>query len=728
MLSSGSDSSVSSWGRICETSLETCASRQGFARSLRAPHIFLFLALGSSLPCLSADLVLIRSSANATPEQKQLELAAQFYGLSLKTIAADHANTRSILEAARQDTTVGVAIEATALAGIDERSIMQAMGQRPAGRVPLLLLGMTPETDRPLVNKWSNGSVIGVGSLSDSSPIQYVVGRIPDMAHQLAGVEFPGAGGNAFYFDLDDHHAAKVIMAVRSVRQNQPVFIEENLGSQPVFLLCRTQFNPDQAVDYLFDSKQNAFGEIAAVMMFVKQSAGERGWHALRHYANLTIDDPWLREPYGMLNYQGLLTEMEKHRFHTTIAFIPWNFDRSQPEVVSIFRRNPDKFSICIHGDNHDHKEFTDYRQKPLNEQVSAMRQSVARMEKFQALTGISYDRVMVFPHSVAPEKTFEALKANNYLATVNSQNVPMDSARPAGSLFALRPTTLLFGGFPSALRVEVAPGSANYPVAINAFLDNPLLYYSHQDLFADGINAFDATADEVNRIEPDTNWNGLGEIVRHLYVVRLRDDTNYDVLAFSSNLLIENTSGHDAIFFVHREDSKPGTIAAVNVDGQSVPFKVDAGNIGIQVPVSAGQTRSVVIQYQEAPGLLSTPIAKNSVRVSVLRRVSDFRDITLSRIPFGQTLTSAYYGYGSNRKLVVLCGCGLLVVCLAGCWWLILIKRKRAARTISGRSANTTARKFRSGKDWNSRGFDQTGHSTRDAASESDIVKPSLP
>ena len=30
--------------------------------------------------------------------------------------------------------------------------------------------------------------------------------------------------------------------------------------------------------------------------------------------------------------YKGLLQEMQKVNFHTTIAFIPWNFDRSRPE------------------------------------------------------------------------------------------------------------------------------------------------------------------------------------------------------------------------------------------------------------------------------------------------------------------------------------------------------------------------------------------------------------
>ena len=80
--------------------------------------------------------------------------------------------------------------------------------------------------------------------------------------------------------------------------------------------------------------------------MYLRAAAGDKAWHFPRQYANLTVDDPWLIEPYGHLSYAGLLAEMEKHNFHTTVAFIPWNFDRSRPDVVSIIRAHPDRFSV----------------------------------------------------------------------------------------------------------------------------------------------------------------------------------------------------------------------------------------------------------------------------------------------------------------------------------------------------------------------------------------------
>src|ERR1035438_10154069 len=106
-----------------------------------------------------------------------------------------------------------------------------------------------------------------------------------------------------------------------------------------------------------------------------------------------------------------LLREMKKHHFHTTVAFIPWNFDRSAPQTVAMFRKNSEYFSITIHGNNHDHQEFPSLKDRALDVQTANIRQAVVRMEKFQSLTRLAYDRVMVFPHSIAPWETPDALK-----------------------------------------------------------------------------------------------------------------------------------------------------------------------------------------------------------------------------------------------------------------------------------------------------------------------------
>ena len=84
----------------------------------------------------------------------------------------------------------------------------------------------------------------------------------------------------------------------------------------------------------------------------------------------------------------------------------------------------------------------------------------------------------------------------------VNSENVPLGSRVPDDPLFSLTPWTLAFKGFPSVKRVSAEMPVSATNIAINAFLGNPQLFYVHQEFFEDKIDAFNATADEINRLE----------------------------------------------------------------------------------------------------------------------------------------------------------------------------------------------------------------------------------
>ena len=303
-------------------------------------------------------------------------------------------------------------------------------------------------------------------------------------------------------------------------------------------------------------------------------------------------------------------------------------------------------------------------------------------MDKFQALTGIPYDKVFVFPHNIGSERILEQLKSYNFDATVNSLSVPMDRTRPASSLFTLRPVTLFFGDFPSIARYgAVMPKPASF-IAINEFLDNPIFFYGHQELFANGIGAFDRVADDVNRIEPDTRWRSLGEMAGHLYLVRLRDDANYDVLAFSSSLDLGNTSGRNSIFYIQKPESDSAAIASVSVESQPVPFQFYGGALHLSVAIPAGESRKVLIRYKNDLDLASVSISKSSPRVYLLRMISDFRDITLSRYRFGRAVTEYYYKDQMSPMIVIVCVCAIIVLSLCGMYVLVLMmKRKKRSR-----------------------------------------------
>jgi hypothetical protein len=639
----------------------------------------LLVMLTSCAWCQSGDVVLVRATGTSSAEQQELELSAQFYGVNLKVVSAGDSNSGAVLRALRQNTTLGVAIQADALASIRRDELLAALRDG----VPVLILGVTPETQPTLLSTWSGGAAVGVQRLESTTRPHYVVDRVVGITQQLTDLEIPFPGNDTFYFALAGHSKAQEIMAVRNDRQVVPVFIQADLRQQKIFLLCKTHPAGDSGVEAGTESIETAFTEIAPMMMFVKYAAGERGWHALHHYANLTIDDPWLREPYGDLSYKGLFKEMEKHDFHTTIAFIPWNYDRNEAETISLFRNHPERFSICIHGDNHDHKEFEDLESKPLNVQLGALKQSLARMEKFQTLTGIPYDNVFVFPHSIGTENILKELKAYNVLATINSSNVPMDRVRPTAPLFTLRPVTLSFADFPSISRYSAAVPIPNSFLAINEFLDNPLFFYTHQEFFRSGIDAFDGMADNVNKLEPDTEWRSVGDIVKHSYLVRLRDDSNYDALAFSNSFDLDNTSQRSLVFDVDKQESGSPVIASVSVDGRDYPFQLRQGHLNLSVTVPAGGVRRVIIRYKNDLDLASISTSKSSLRVYLLRKVSDYRDITLSKYYLGRVFTDYYYkDYGDRDRampVLVIVFAGIFVLfAVGGSWGLWFIMKRR--------------------------------------------------
>jgi len=634
----------------------------------RSASFLLFLLLTFSLRCYSAEVVFVSSPEESSAERTQVEIAADFYGLTVVHVTLDGRSATALTKSVERPGVLAVAIAANALNLIDQKTLVQAIEGRDGGSLALLILGVHPETDTTLLRSWSGGAAVACKRLEGPAPIAYRVNSLEGFTRQLSDLELPCTRVNPLYFLLSGNSRAQQIVNIRQAGHLFPMFIETSFHRLKVFLACRppgrnTQDEP--TLEHIAD----AFTQIAPVMMFMRYCAGEKGWHPVHHYANLTIDDPWLREPYGYLSYKDLLDEMEKHNFHSTVAFIPWNYDRSDSRVVSLFRAHPDRFSICIHGDNHDHKEFTDYHQKPLNTQTVALKQSLARMNRFQMLTGIPYDKVMVFPHSIAPEQTLGALKTYNYLATVNSSNVPMDRAEPALLPFALRPFTLSFADFPSIRRYSVEAPISNVVIAVNQFLENPLFLYGHQGFFSRGINAFDRLADQVNHVDPDTRWRSVGEIVRHLYLLKQRDDSGYDVFAISSNFCLENLSAKPSTFHIRKQESTQPAIKSLTVDGLHLPYRIYDGYMTFAISVPPDRTRCIAISYKNDLQLASTDISKRSVRVYFLRMASDFRDIILSRFPLGRAAVRFYSTYQLTPVKLLVCSSVLLLCCVVGGW-----------------------------------------------------------
>jgi hypothetical protein len=206
--------------------------------------------------------------------------------------------------------------------------------------------------------------------------------------------------------------------------------------------------------------------------------------------ACVILDDPLLKENYGFLNYRKLLSLMDKHNFHTSIAFIPFNYNRTNKSIADLFRERPDRFSLCVHGCDHTKGEFGKINPIYLDNKVKL---STARMVEHEKMTRILFDRVMVFPQGIFSNAALEALKNNNYLAAINTEAMPVDGR--------------ISSTFPFFLRYK--------PEDITDCIPDPIFIVLHHDYFKNGYEKLADFVDELNTRLKNVKWGSVGNIVR---------------------------------------------------------------------------------------------------------------------------------------------------------------------------------------------------------------------
>ena len=226
--------------------------------------------------------------------------------------------------------------------------------------------------------------------------------------------------------------------------------------------------------------------------------------------ACLVIDDPLLKPRYGCLDYKKLLEVMKEHNFFTEIAFIPWNYKRSDAKTVKLFTENPDYFGICVHGCNHTYNEFGGSSYQELSA-LSAT--ALWRMEQHKRLTGLPYDPVMVFPQGLFSSVAMHALKEQGFCAAFNSGLRPTDGHDLPVSEYQL-PATSIYADLPLFLR--------RYPKDKSCFVEDmamgrPIIVVEHTKAFLNGYKAITDVVDWINGLG-NIKWTSLLSITEYYF------------------------------------------------------------------------------------------------------------------------------------------------------------------------------------------------------------------
>jgi hypothetical protein len=410
-------------------------------------------------------------------------------------------------------------------------------------------------------------------------------------------------------------------------------FFRVDCSGVPVFLsLSSTVVDLDAPITTgNFDVRDHFIASVP-IVLYTKWALDGLCWSSPHTHACLVIDDPLLKPRYGFLKFTELLDVMRRDGFSANIAFIPWNWRRSTAKVVRMFKDNSERYSLSIHGCDHTGAEFGTRDVDWLAWKVDRASQ---RMSSHESRTGISHDRVMVFPQGVFSEAALGVLKRADFIAAVNTEVISADPEPPSITVSDVWDVAVMnYHRFPLFTRRYPSQGIEN--LAFDVLLGKPCLIVAHHDLCRDRCERIAEFARQLNALNCRLSWVGLGDVIRGACRQRQRTPGFVEVEMYASELVITNNDKQRRRFVVSKRECDPSLVKDVLVDDRRTAWKGDdAGLLRLEFDLEPERTARVRITFHEA--VRSRRRHPESVRDKVktlLRRVgSEARDNYLARI-----------------------------------------------------------------------------------------------
>jgi len=416
-----------------------------------------------------------------------------------------------------------------------------------------------------------------------------ICGAMRDLRIQPSATHLPSSD----FFHTDGESLTPLIAG-----EDKAAFLKLNCNGLPVFVSSERLIDIDaELTTFNFDVRDHFFSAVPLVS-YIRWAFPQSSWHAPEASACLIIDDPLLKPTHGFVDFQELLSLMKRQNFSTNIAFIPWNWRRSVPEVVRLFRENPEHFSLSVHGCDHTRAEFGSPSQQRLYWKA---RQALERMNRHQAITGISHDPVMVFPQGVFSEAAMSALKRTNLIASVNNDIISADPRPRAITISDVWDIAVMRYTFPLFTRRYPWEGIENF--AFDALLGKPAIAVIHHDYCSDHCARLVNFIEQLNALPCAPTWRNLGEVVRRS--CRQKEDSPgaVEVEMYGTELRIENRFGQSKRFLIRRRECEPSAIQRICTDAQEIAWRQTNGRIDFEIELNPGENRVIKIKFHDLAG-----------------------------------------------------------------------------------------------------------------------------
>ena len=381
---------------------------------------------------------------------------------------------------------------------------------------------------------------------------------------------------------------------------NGATFLQIDYEGVPVFISTSKEIIDLKAelTSQNFDVRDHLLSAVPLVL-YIKWAFRETCWSAPETNACLVIDDPVLKSRHGFVNFHELLSLMKRHKFSTNIAFIPWNWRRSAPEVARLFRENPESYSVSVHGCDHTRAEFGSADRQCLYRKA---KQALERMNRHQSVTGIPHDRVVVFPQGIFSEAAMSALKRTNLIAAVNNDIISADPNPRVITVSDVWDIAVMDYSFPLFTRRYPWEGIENF--AFDALLGKPVIIIIHHDYCSDHCSRLIDFVDRLNALNCPPTWRNLGEVVRRSCRQRNISSTEVEVEMYGAELCIENFSERPKHFLIKRREREPSAIREICDGFGPIAWNSVNGHIKFEIELSPGQRKMVSIRFHELAGI----------------------------------------------------------------------------------------------------------------------------
>jgi hypothetical protein len=416
-------------------------------------------------------------------------------------------------------------------------------------------------------------------------------------------------------------------------------FLRLEYNTVPVFLsTSRNIIDIDAKLTTQNFDVRDHFLSTLPVVLYIKWAFAETCWRASETNACLVIDDPVLKSRHGFVDFQELLCLMKKHHFGTNIALIPWNWRRSSPEVVRLFRENPTSYSISIHGCDHTRAEFGSSDRQRLYWKAQ---RALERMNRHESITGIPHDRVMVFPQGIFSQAAMSALKHANLIAAVNNDVIcagPHPRAITISDVWDI--AVMGYSNFPIFTRRYPWEGVENF--AFDALLGKPVIIIIHHDYCSDHCRRLVDFVDRLNALKCRLTWRSLSDVVRRSCRQRELSSGEVEIEMYATELRLENRSEQPKRFLIKRRESEPSAIREICGGSDPIAWNSVNGQINFEMQLSSGESKTVGIRFHELAGNGSNEDHLPSRFKTMLRRyLCEVRDnyITTARLRLANRL-----------------------------------------------------------------------------------------